>query len=68
MLTPGCNACECRASRTASWRRARLGGRLSGGGVGGGLAGGCELVGVRGAVAESGGEKRLRAGLAVVVV
>lgn len=68
VLAPGCSACECRASRTASWRRARLGGRLSGGGAGGGLAGGCELVDVREAVVERGGEKRLRVGLAVLVV
>lgn len=68
VLAPGCNTCECRASRTASWRRARLGGRLSGGGIGGGLAGGCELLDVIEGVVESGGEKRLRAGLPVVVV
>lgn len=32
--------CECRASRAASWRRARDGGILSGGGGGGGTEGG----------------------------
>ena len=40
---------ECRARRAASWRRAREGGRLSGGGAGGGSVGGwgVEVVGGR---------------------
>ena len=43
--------CECKARRAASWRRARDGGTVSGGGAGGGSVGG---VGVKERVGAAG--------------